>query len=146
MGQEVDEKPQKVKVTKRIKVIIGIVVALLVVSGATVFGVIQYQKKKAAEEYAQMVEQYFDNLKLATVAILTSESDAESSANRIKQVWYNTIYEKRDDKTDKYTRLKGYFVSNFNDALGNLYADSSFSSKISSIEDEQDTVNALMKN
>jgi len=45
------------------------------------------------------------------------------------------IYEKRDDKTDKYTRPKGYFVSDFNDALGNLYADSSFSSKISSIED-----------
>ena len=62
-----------------------------------------------------------------------------------KQVWYNAIYEKRDDKTDKYTRPKGYFVSDFNDALGNLYADSSFSSKISSIEDNQDTVNALMK-
>ena len=40
--------------------------------------------------------------------------DAESSANLIKQVWYNAIYEKRDDKTDKYTRPKGYFVSDFN--------------------------------
>ena len=41
--------------------------------------------------------------------------------------------------------LTDIFVSDFNDALGNLYADSSFSSKISSIEDNQDTVNALMK-
>lgn len=150
LGQETDEKPQKVevtgvKVTKKIKVIIGIVVALLVVGGATAFGVTQYQKKKAAEEYAQRVEEYSDNLKLATVTMLTGASDAESSANLIKQVWYNAIYEKRDDKTDKYTRPKGYFVSDFNDALGNLYIDSSFSSKISSIEDNQDTVNALMK-
>ena len=120
-----------------IKVIIGIVVALLVVGGATVFGVTQYQKKRAAEEYAQRVEEYSDNLKLATVTMLTGASDAESSANLIKQVWYNAIYEKRDDKTDKYTRPKGYFVSDFNDALGNLYADSSFSSKISSMADNQ---------
>ena len=137
LGQETDEKPQKV--------IIGIVVALLVVGGATVFGVTQYQKKKAAEEYAQRVEEYSDNLKLATVTMLTGASDAESSANLIKQIWYNSIYEERDDKTDKYTRPDGYFVSDFNDALGNLYADSSFSSKISSIENNQDTVNALMK-
>lgn len=135
IGQETDEKPQKVevtgvKVTKKIKVIIGIVIALLVVGGATVFGVTQYQKKKAAEEYAQRVEEYSDNLNLATVTMLTGASDAESSANLIKQVWYNAIYEKRDDETDKYTRPKGYFVSDFNDALGNLYADSSFSSKV----------------
>ena len=101
IGQETDEKPQKVevtgvKVTKKIKVIIGIVVALLVVGGATVFGVTQYQKKKAAEEYAQWVEEYSDNLKLATVTMLTGASDAESSANLIKQVWYNAIYEKRE--------------------------------------------------
>lgn len=151
LGQEIDEKPQKVevtgvKVTKKIKNIIGIVVALLIVGGATVFGVTQYQKKKAAEEYAQMVEEYSENLKLATATILIGASDAESSANLIKQVWHNAIYEKRNDKTDKYTQPKGYFVSDFNDALGNLYADSSFSSKISSIEDNQDTVNGLMKN
>lgn len=123
IGQETDEKPQKVEVT----------------------GVKVTKKKKAAEEYAQRVEEYSDNLNLATVTMLTGASDAESSANLIKQVWYNAIYEKRDDETDKYTRPKGYFVSDFNDALGNLYADSSFSSKVSSIEDNQDTVNALMK-
>lgn len=128
-----------------VKVIIGVVVILLAIGGATVFGVNQYQKKKAAEEYAQRVEEYSDNLKLAAVTMLTGASDAESSANLIKQVWYNAIYEKRDDKTDKYTRPKGYFVSDFNDALGNLYADSDFSSKINSIEDNQDTVNGLMK-
>lgn len=46
-----EDKPQKVevtgvKVTKKIKVIIGVVVVLLALGGATVFGVNQYQKKK----------------------------------------------------------------------------------------------------
>lgn len=45
------EKPQKVEVTgvkvaKRVKVIVGILVALLLVGGATLFGVNQYQKKR----------------------------------------------------------------------------------------------------
>ena len=59
--------------------------------------------------------------------MLSGASDAESSANLIKQVWYNSIYEKQDDETDKYTKPDGYFVSDFNDALGNLYSDESFS-------------------
>lgn len=51
LGQETDERPQKVevtgvKVTKKIKVIIGIIVVLLVAGGATAFGVTQYQKKR----------------------------------------------------------------------------------------------------
>lgn len=36
-------------------------------------------------------------------------------------------------------------MSDFNDALGNLFVDSSFSSKIDSIDKNQDTVNSLMK-
>lgn len=137
------EEPQKVevtsvKVTKRVKVIIGIVVALLLVGGTTIFGVNQYQKKKAVEEYA-------DNLESATYSMLSGASDAESCGNLIKQVWYNSIYEERDDETDKYTRPNDYFVSDFNDALGNLFSDTSFQSKISSIEDNQKMVNSLMK-
>lgn len=140
---DTQEKPQKVevtgvKVTKRVKVIVGILVALLLVGGATIFGVNQYQKKKAAEEYA-------DNLELATYSMLSDASEAETCGNLIKQVWYNAIYEKRDDTTDKYTRPKGYFVSDFNDALGNLFLDTSFQSKISSIEENQKTVASLMK-
>ncbi len=147
---EGQEKPQKVevtgvKVTKKVKVIIGIVVALVLIGGATIFGVNQYQKKKAAEEYAQRVEEYADNLELATYSMLSGASDAETCGNLIKQVWYNAIYEEKDDETDKYTRPNGYFVSDFNDALGNLFIDTSFQSKISSIEENQKTVASLMK-
>ena len=50
LGQKEDEKPQKVevtgvKVTKKLKVIIGVVVALMALGVATVFGVTQYHKK-----------------------------------------------------------------------------------------------------
>lgn len=148
--QDANERPQKVevtgiKVTRKIKCIIGIVAALLVVVSVIIFGVTQYQKKKAAEDYEQRVEEYSDNLKLATVTMLTGADAAESSGNLIKQVWYNAIYKKKDDETDQYTRPKECFVSDFNEALDNLYADSSFTSKISGIKDNQDKVNALMK-
>ena len=150
LGQEADEKPQKVevtgvKVTKKLKTVIGIIVALMIIGSVTAVAITEYQKKKEAKEYAQRVEEYSDNLELATFTMLSGAGDAESSANLIKQVWYNAIYEKQDDETDKYTKPDGYFVSDFNDALGNLYSDESFSRKISSIKDNQDTVGGLMK-
>lgn len=149
-ASEKQEKPQKVEVTgvkvnKRVKIIIGIVVALLVVGGGVIFGVNQYQKKIAAEEYEKRVKSYAANLELATYSMLTGASDAESCGNLIEQVWYNSIFEKYDDETNKYTRPNGYFVSDFNDALGNLFEDTSFQSKISSIGDNQKTVGSLMK-
>lgn len=60
-------------------------------------------------------------------------------------MWRNAIYETRDSSTDKYTRPNGYFVSSFSTAVHNLFEDSSFSSKIRSIENNQDEVQALMK-
>ena len=77
--------------------------------------------------------------------MLKGAGDAEDCGNLIKNVWYNAIYKEKDDETDKYTRPKGYFVSDFNEALGNLFSDTSFKSKISSIEDSQKTVSSLMK-
>lgn len=143
-------EPQKVevtsvKITKRAKIIIGIVIAILIIGGATFFGINQYQKKKAEEAYAKNVEEYLDNLQLATFTMLEGASDAESAGTLIKQVWYNAIYEKRDNKTDKYTRPDGYFVSDFNDALGNLFIEPNFVRKISNIEANQESVNSLMK-
>ena len=62
-----------------------------------------------------------------------------------KKLTVKAAVKEKNDKTDKYTRPDGYFVSDFNEALGNLFADSTFSSKISDIEDNQDAVNMLMK-
>lgn len=51
LGQEADEKPQKVevtgvKVTKKLKTVIGIIVALLIIGSVTAVAITEYQKKK----------------------------------------------------------------------------------------------------
>lgn len=51
LNAQLNEKPQKVevtgvKVTRKIKIIIGIAIAVLILGGVTIFGVTQYQKKK----------------------------------------------------------------------------------------------------
>lgn len=148
--QDVNENPQKVevtgvKLTKKVKVIIGTVIAILIAGGITAFGVTQYQKHREAEEYSQRVEDYYDDLESVTYTMLDGAAEAEESGNLIKQVWYNAIYKKEDEATDKYTKIKNSFVSDFNDALSNLFADSRFNKKISDIEDNQKTVNKLMK-
>lgn len=146
----IETAPQQVEVTgvkiaRKSKKIIAIVAVTLMIVALIAVAVVQGQKKKEAEEEAKRIEEYSDNLELVTYSMLFGAGDAETCGNLIKQVWYNAIYEERDDSTDKYTRPNGYFVSDFNDALQNLYSDSSFSLQISGIEDNQDTVNSLMK-
>ncbi|MDE7431913.1 MAG: zinc ribbon domain-containing protein [Lachnospiraceae bacterium] len=144
------QPPQQVEVTgvkfnKKIKIIIIAVIALLVLATAVTIGVGFYKKKKAAKETARHSQEYSENLELAIVTILSGASDAEECGNLIKKVWYNAIYKERDSSTDRYTTKNGVFVSDFNDALANLFADSVFSSKIKGIEKNQKTVKELMK-
>ena len=77
--------------------------------------------------------------------MLLGTIEAEETGNLVKSVWYNSIYEERDSKTDKHTRPNGYFVDDFNDALSNLFYDSDFRSTISSIESNQELVAGLIK-
>lgn len=114
----------------------GVVIALIAV--VVGIGISRVNKQNVAENYE-------DNLQLITYTMLSGASDAETCGNLIKQVWYNAIYEERDSETDPYTRPNGYFVSDFNDALQNLFSDTSFSDEIDSIEDNQATVQSLMK-
>lgn len=134
-----------VKIARKSKKIIAIVAVALLIAALIAVAVVQGQKKKEAEEEAKRIEEYIANLELVTYSMLSGAGDAETCGNLVKKVWYNAIYEERDDSTDKYTRPNGYFVSDFNDALQNLYSDSSFSLRIGGIEDNQDTVNSLMK-
>ncbi len=135
--------PQQVEVTgvkiskKSKKIVIG-VIAIIFIAAIAIVGVSQLNKQNAAKSYGE-------NLELITYTMLSGASDAESCGNLIKQVWYNAIYEERDSETDPYTRPNGYFVSDFNEALQNLFSDESFTDQIESIEDNQSTVQSLMK-
>ncbi len=133
-----------VKPGKRKKIIIAVVILLVVAAAATV-GIVQYRKKQAEEEAARISQEYADNLETVTFLMLSGAGDAETCGNLIKQVWYNAIYEERDDATDPYTRPNGVFVSDFNTALSYLFLDSEFSSQIKDIETNQETVKSLMK-
>lgn len=137
--------PVEVTVSKSAKKnFVKIAVAVLVVVVVALVGFVGYKasENKKAQEAS---EAYYENLKDVTNTMLSSAASAESAGNLIKQVWYNAIYEERNSATDKYTRPNGYFVSDFNEALGNLFSDSSFKSKISSIESNQDDVLSIMK-
>ena len=117
------------------------VAAFIAIVAIGVIGINVSNSQKAKEAS----ETYYDNLQDATSKMLSSAASAESAGNLIKSVWYNAIYEERDSSTDQYTRPNGYFVSDFNEALGNLFSDSSFKAKISSIESSQDSVLEIMK-
>ena len=151
---ETEKTPQQVEVTgvkitkKSKKIIVIATIAVIVAAIITAIGVQTHKKNvatKAAAEAQKQSEEYGTNLNMAAYSMLSGASDAETCGNLIKQVWYNAICEKSDSKTDKYTKPKGYYVSDFNDALQNLFSDSSFSSQIADINDNKDTVNSLMK-
>lgn len=147
---ENEVKPQQVEIasikmkTKTKKMIIGIVIAVLVcVVGGIGYKV--YSDKKAEQEYQTTYNEYIDNLKKAQVLMLSGGADAESLCNLTLRVWGNSIFEERDDETDKYTRPNGYFVDDFNEALANLYVDSSTTTTISNIQDNESSVRDLTK-
>ena len=103
--------PQKVEITSvnlptvkksAKKYVIASVLVLLLIIVGTVFG-IAIKNNQAAKLSAE----YSENLKSTTSMILIGASEAETVANLIKSVWYNTIYEEWDSKTDKFTRSEG---------------------------------------
>ncbi|MCI8474801.1 MAG: zinc-ribbon domain-containing protein [Oscillospiraceae bacterium] len=147
-----ETQPQQVKVVgvdfnkKKFKnLIIGVVVLIAIAAGSMMLYK-RSQEKKAAEELALKIEEYRENLKLATTTMLLGASDAEDAGNLIKSVWYNSIYEEDDIKTNKYTQdYWGDFYDDFNEALGNLFSDSTFQTSITDIEENQELVSSLMK-
>lgn len=151
------ETPQKVEVTavnlpkieKNTKKRIIITVAVIVLAIVALLVGKNIKDKQTAErlaaEAAKRSQEYASTLETASYTMLLGAGSAERACNLIKSVWYNAIFEERDSETDPYTRPYGYFVSDFNDALSNLFSDSSFSSLISTIETNQESTASLMK-
>lgn len=125
----------KRKSKKRKVIIAAVVVVALLAVVALIIGV--SQKAKELE--------YYKNMETAAYTMLDGAAKAEDAGNLIKSVWYNAIYEKRDNETDRYTMKNGKFVDDFNDALSCLFADENFDSSIYEIEANQLEVAKLMK-
>jgi len=155
------DTPQQVEVTgvkishnsKRKVVIIGGILIAIFIAVFSLKKINEEKERKAAEEASiaamkeseAAVDEYSTLLTLAIITMLDGASEAEDCGNLIRKVWSNAIYEDYDSETDKFTRPRGYFVSDFNEALQNLFADSSFDQKITSIDKNQDSVQSMMK-
>lgn len=103
-----------------------------------------FQKNREAERSARRSRKYSENLRNVVQTMLIGAADAESCCNLIVQVWNNAIWEKADSETDIYTRPEGHFVTDFNDALDNLFSDPDFCAQINSIMENQETVNSIV--
>ena len=111
--------------------------ALILLFVVVIAGIFTYQAYQETTYYNNMVD-------LANTMIDGAQK-AENAGNTIVGVWNNAIYQKRNDKTDKYTMANGRFVDDFNVALDNLFADEEFMQSLSDIQTRQAEATDLMK-
>jgi hypothetical protein len=123
--QQVELTGVSIKTKPTFKKNASIAVISLIAIAILIFGYKTISEKNAEKIYKQAFNEYVDNLYLIQMSMLNGAAEAESLCNLTSQVWRNAIYEDRSSETDKYTRPDGYFVSDFNVALDNLYDDSS---------------------
>lgn len=106
------------------------------------------ENQRAEEEKrnsAQLAEDYQNRYNQLVGDILDDAALTERMGNLIINVWHNAIWKNRDEKTDRYTILGGSFVTDFNDALWNLFNDEDFSENISTLTFHQFLVRDAMK-
>ena len=125
------------KVKKVLIILIIIIVVILSVKWFNNF------KSKKLEDIAN--SRYETNLDMILFEILDGSVSAETCGNKIKKVWYNSIWEDDDEETDKYTKTNGKFNDDFNDSLKALFRDPDFISIVNDVEKSQKNVNKTMK-
>jgi hypothetical protein len=143
--QQVELTGVSIKTKPTFKKNASIAVISLIAIAILIFGYKTISEKNAEKIYKQAFNEYVDNLYLIQMSMLNGAAEAESLCNLTSQVWRNAIYEDRSSETDKYTRPDGYFVSDFNVALDNLYDDSSTKDTIAKIISNQVEVKELIK-
>lgn len=126
---------------KKKKKLITVIVSIIVISAITFIGYSSYSKQQAKKAS----EQYATNINLLMGDMISSGAEAENLMHLTSKVWYNTIYEKFDSETDKYTRKNGYWASDFNNSLGYLFDDSSTKTKIKDMESAETKASEIMK-
>ncbi|MBQ6293964.1 MAG: hypothetical protein IJK77_08945 [Lachnospiraceae bacterium] len=106
-----------------------------------------WNEREAAKTKEKLeTETYQYNYNQLVSSMLSDASQAESMGNLIGKVWNYAILKKADSETDKYTKVNGEFVSDFNDALGNLFNDEEFAKRASELSANQQQIKAAMKN
>lgn len=164
-GKEISDKtkkcvncgcPIKKKVNKKIIEIIVIVIVLTVAIAGITYKTISDRKEKERQEEIErdladkadkerIKKEYKENVVLIISKIYTGATEAEDIGDLTYSVWYNSIWEEKDSKTDKYTMKNGKFNKDFNTSLQNLFNDSEYIKKVSNVKSTQNEVGELMK-
>lgn len=130
---------------KKQKILIVCIAVAMVVCIAGGVGFKLFWDYRTEQNHKSFSSNYIKDLKEVQTLMLLSGSKAENLCNLTLNVWGNTIHEKRNSKTDKYTRPNGFFVSDFNIAIENLYSDSETEETITEIENDLYSVKMLIK-
>lgn len=140
--------PAKIKKRKNI---FSIVIVLLLLIGGIIGGLQIYKAHIAKEEAEKAAEAerlkvaYYQEVSRAVDNMVQGSESAAEAAETIYDVWYNSLYEIEDEKTDKYTRgINGEFFPDFNTALQRLYNDYSFAKDVHDISTNQENVASII--
>lgn len=140
------EQPSKPKNRKPLFLVFALVVVAIVAVAVGIF--VSNSKKAAALEAeareAEARENYIQTMRTARYAMLSGAAEAETACNLISSVWHNSIYEKSDITTDKYTKKNGKFYDDFNDALSALFRSDEYKDQVSAIKADRTTVDNYM--
>lgn len=136
----VDNPKEPAKKSNKKGIVIGVISSVLVVICIVIGLIVKSNNDK------KTVQNYASNLSSTTFTMLTGAAEAESAGNLIKNVWHDCIYKEFDIETSEYVKDdKNKYFEDFNDALRKLFADDSFQRKISTIEDNQESVKEQMR-
>lgn len=105
------------------------VVAVTALAAMCIFAVKDAQQRKAAAYQGELVQ--------LAERIQEYAVDAYEVAAAEESVWRNSIYQQQDESTDPYTMENGVFLEDFDDALGNLYNDSVFATRLAFVQTNQ---------
>lgn len=140
---------QPVPVVNTKKKIITIIAILIIILGvAGIAGYFEYSRvmqNEAKLKHEEELTKYKNNLSSAVDEMSLGALWATSASSLIHDVWYNSIHQKRSNKTDKYTTYYGSFYDDFNTALQKLMSSSEFTSKISLVKTSQQSTEVWMK-
>lgn len=112
-------------------------------------GIMVYQKieaKRLEAEAIALEQTYHEEVVNILDEMVTHTAMAEKLLNLTGRVWQNAIEEEPDPQTDPYTKTEsGFYVSDFNTALHNLYADEKTKKTTTELEESQNHINIAIK-
>lgn len=143
--REMDMAQPPFKSKKRI--IVGVILGVLILLGIVIGVSISSRNAKMREQQQAEIRQIreyneaVDNLNALYSTSYNGASKAESVCVLTINVWVNSIYNKYDEETNKYTTG----TSDFNDAIDNVYKDEDIQKKLGDVKNAQSKISTYIQ-